>query len=44
LGIEQRNGRKIAHTRKFRQLEQRYHHCEKLQAWKEKNLYRLLGR
>jgi len=44
LGIEQLNGRKMAHTRRFRQLEQRYHHYEKLQAWKEKNLHRLLGR
>ena len=44
LGVEHRNGRKIAHTRRFRQLEQRYLHYHKLQAWKEKNLHRLLGR
>ena len=44
LGVEHRNGRKIAHTRRFRQLEQRYRHYHKLQAWKEKNLHRLLGR
>jgi hypothetical protein len=44
LGVEQHNGRKIAHTRRFRQLEARYRHYHKLQAWKEKNLHRLLGR
>ncbi|MGD8435285.1 MAG: hypothetical protein PVI73_14300 [Syntrophobacterales bacterium] len=44
LGVEHRNGRKIAHTRRFRELEQRYRHYYKLQAWKEKNLHRLLGR
>ena len=44
LGVEHRNGRKIAHTRRFRQLEQRYRHYHKLHAWKEKNLHRLLGR
>ena len=44
LGVEHLNGRKIAHTRRFRQLEQRYLHYHKLQAWKEKNLHRLLGR
>ena len=44
LGVEHRNGRTLAHTRRFRQLEQRYLHYHKLQAWKEKNLHRLLGR
>ena len=44
LGVEHRNGRKIAHTRRFRQLERRYLHYHKLQAWKEKNLHKLLGR
>jgi hypothetical protein len=44
LGVEHRNGRKIAHTRRFRQFEQHYRHYNKLQAWKEKNLHRLLGR
>jgi hypothetical protein len=44
LGVEHRNGRKIAHTRRFREFEQRYRHYHKLQAWKEKNLHRLLGR
>jgi len=44
LGVEHRNGRKIAHSRRFRQLEGRYHHYHRLQAWKEKNLHRLLGR
>jgi hypothetical protein len=44
LGVEHRNGRKMAHTRRFRQLEQRYRHYHRLQAWKEKNLHRLLGR
>ena len=44
VGVEHRNGRKIVHSKRFRQLEQRYHHYHKLQAWKEKNLHRLLGR
>ena len=44
LGVEHRNDRKIAHSKRFRQLEQRYLHYHKLQAWKEKNLLRLLGR
>ena len=43
LGVEHRNGRKIVHSKRFRQLEQRYLHYHKLQAWKEKNLPRLLG-
>jgi hypothetical protein len=44
LGVKLHNGRKIAHSKKFRQLECRYHDYHKLQAWKEKNLHRLLGR
>jgi hypothetical protein len=44
LGVEHRNGRKMAHTNRFRQLEQRYRYYHKLQAWKERNLHRLLGR
>ena len=44
LGVEHRNGRKIAHSKRFRQLEQRYLHYHKLQAWKKKNLNKLLGR
>jgi hypothetical protein len=44
LGVEHRNGRKIAHSRRFRHLEARYRHYHRLQAWKEKNLHRLLGR
>ena len=44
VGVEHRNGRKIVHSKRFRQLEQRYLHYHKLQAWKEKNLHRLLGR
>jgi len=44
LGVEHRNGRKMAHTRRFRQLEARYRHYHRLQAWKERNLHRLLGR
>jgi hypothetical protein len=44
LGVETRNGRKIAHSKTFRRLESRYRHHRKLQAWKEKNLNRLLGR
>ena len=44
LGIEYRNGRKIAHSERFHQREQLYRHYHKLQAWKEKNLNRLLGR
>ena len=44
LGVEHHNGRKIAHTRRFRQLEARYRHYHRLKAWKEKNLHRLLGR
>jgi hypothetical protein len=34
----------MAHTKRFRQLEQRYRYYHKLQAWKERNLHRLLGR
>jgi hypothetical protein len=44
LGVESRNGRKIAHTKRFRQLEEQFRHYHNLQDWKEKNLYRLLGR
>lgn len=44
VGVEHRNGRKIAHSKRFRQLEAQYRHYEKLQAWKEKNLHKLLGR
>ena len=44
LGVESRNGRKIAHTKRFRRLEERFRHFYKFQAWKEKNLHRLLGR
>jgi hypothetical protein len=44
LGAEHRNGRKMVHTRRFRQLEARYRHYHRLQKWKEKNLHRLLGR
>ena len=44
LGVESRNGRKIAHTKRFRQLEERFPHYHRLQDWKEKNLRRLLGR
>jgi hypothetical protein len=44
LGVELHNGRKIAHSKKFRKRESRYHHYHKLQSWKETNLHRLLGR
>ncbi len=44
IGVETRNGRKIAHTKTFRQLESRYRHFDKLQAWKDKNMHRVLGR
>jgi hypothetical protein len=44
LGVELENGRKIAHSKTFRQFESRYRHYDRLQAWKEKNLPRLLGR
>jgi hypothetical protein len=44
LGVEHRNGRKIAHSKRFRKLEARYRHYHRLQAWKERNLHRLLGR
>ncbi len=44
LGVESRNGRKMAHTKRFRQFEERFRHYHNLQAWKEKNLHRLLGR
>ncbi len=44
LGVEFHNGRKIAHSKTFRQFESSYHHYGRLQAWKEKNLDRLLGR
>jgi hypothetical protein len=44
LGVELLNGRKMAHSKTFRQHESRYKHCQKLQDWKEKNLNRLLGR
>jgi hypothetical protein len=44
LGVESRNGRKMAHTKRFRQLEKRFRHYQRLHAWKEKNLHRLLGR
>jgi len=44
LGVESRNGRKMAHTKRFRQFEKRFRHYHNLQAWKEKNLHRLLGR
>jgi hypothetical protein len=44
LGVESRNGRKMAHTKRFRQFEERFRHYHRLHAWKEKNLHRLLGR
>jgi hypothetical protein len=44
LGVESHNGRKMAHTKRFRQMEQRYLHYDQLQDWKKKNLPRLLGR
>jgi len=44
LGVESRNGRKMAHTKRFRQLEERFRHYDNLQGWKDKNLHRLLGR
>lgn len=44
LGVETRNGRNVAHSKTFRQLESRYRHHHKLQVWKKKNLERLLGR
>jgi predicted SprT family Zn-dependent metalloprotease len=44
LGVEIHNGRKIAHSKTFRRLESRYRYHDRLQAWKEKNLHRLLGR
>jgi len=44
LGVETHNGRKIAHSKAFRHFEARYRHHRKLQAWKQKNLHRLLGR
>ena len=44
LGVELQNGRKIAHSKTFRQFESRYRHYDRLQVWKEKNLHRLLGR
>ena len=44
LGVELQNGRKIAHSKTFRLLESRYRHYNRLHAWKEKNLLRLLGR
>ncbi len=44
LGVELQNGRKIAHSKTFRQIESRYRHYDRLHAWKEKNLHRLLGR
>ena len=44
LGVESRNGRKMAHTKRFRQLEKRFRHYVDLQDWKERNLHRLLGR
>jgi hypothetical protein len=44
LGVESRNGRKIAHSKAFRQMESRYYHHHRLQVWKKKNLHRLLGR
>jgi len=44
LGVESRNGRKMAHTKRFRRFEERFRHYHNLQSWKEKNLHRLLGR
>ena len=44
LGVESHNGRKMAHTKRFRQMERRYLHYDKLQNWRKKNLHLLLGR
>jgi hypothetical protein len=44
LGVESRNGRKMAHTKRFRRFEERFRHYHNLQSWKEKNLRKLLGR
>jgi hypothetical protein len=44
LGVERRNGRRIAHSEAFRRMESRYRHHHRLLGWKKKNLQRLLGR
>ena len=44
LGIESRNGRQMAHTKRFRRFEEKFPHYHHMLAWKEKNLHRLLGR
>jgi hypothetical protein len=44
LGVESHNGRKVAHSKTFRHMESRYRYHDELQAWKKKNLQRLLGK
>jgi hypothetical protein len=44
LGIESRNGRQMAHTKRFRRFEEKFRHYQDMLVWKEKNLHRLLGR
>jgi predicted SprT family Zn-dependent metalloprotease len=43
LGAARANGRRIAHSRAFRELESRFRHYDRVHAWVESNRRRLLG-
>jgi hypothetical protein len=43
LGAEYVNGRKVSHSRMFRQMESRYRHHQRLRRWVEKNRQRLMS-
>lgn len=44
LGYERSRGRRVLHSRRFRDWESRYEHAEQARHWQTENLPRLLGR
>ena len=44
LGARQKGGRRLVHTREFREREARFVHYQKAEAWERDNLGRLLAR
>ena len=44
LGSRRKNGRRLVHTREFREREARFAHYQKAEAWERDNLGRLLRR
>jgi hypothetical protein len=44
LGVRRRNGRRLVHTREFREREARFTHHQEAESWERENLGRLLRR